>query len=126
VTATAPRPEVYVHSEVNPDGVRVPSFRTRRETLRTMAVHATVDRRYLAAADADDAVHLVRSDLHFRLQKLMTETGRLPVGDIVVDQREDHLRDVVMFRATVKTRESDQGEWPAIYAAAREDGWWWT
>jgi hypothetical protein len=126
VTATAPRPEVYVHSEVNSDGVRVPSFRTRRETLRTIAVSAAVDRRYLEAPDADEAVHLVMSDLHFRLQKLMDETGRLPVGDIVEDQHEDHLRDLVVFRARVQTRESDQGEWPAIYAAAREDGWWWT
>jgi hypothetical protein len=56
-----------------------------------------------------------------KMQRDLDNCGRVPYGDWTVDQHEDHLRDMVMFRMMVETIESTEGEWPSIHQARRED-----
>jgi hypothetical protein len=109
--------------EPSPFDPDAPAFSFRTEQLKKLYATVTVDRRVLE--DSRSHEYILR-DVHRRLRDHleweMNKAGRMPHGEVTIDQHEDHLRDVVSYRATVITRESDQGEWPSIYAALREDG----
>jgi hypothetical protein len=93
---------------------------TRTETLVRVASTVTVDRHLLDDAHAVERVlHELRSDLHRRMARL----GRLPVGEATTYWHEVPMMDRRICHAEVLTRESDQGEWPSVWAAVHEDGW---
>ena len=91
---------------------------TRTEQLTKVGATITVESGYF---DIDGA--MVMPDLLRSLERTMERTGRLPVGEVEVERHHDRVYDRWTYTAVVKTRQSDQGEWPSVWAAVREDGW---
>jgi hypothetical protein len=101
-----------------------PTYTTRTETLRTAQARCHIDNRFLVDSEhAEEAWRLAVCDLKYRLSQLVEKGGRLVVGEATLEKHEDHLRDQTVVTLTVKTRQSDVGEWASIWAAIREDGW---
>jgi hypothetical protein len=74
--------------------------------------------------DADPQLGvLVIEELRRCLTHRCQTTGRVWVGDAVVQRHLDLAMDRWIYHAEVSTEESTQGEWPSIWAAIHEDGW---
>lgn len=109
--------KALTHRDVRPDGTVV----ERVETLARYVAQMSVERSVL---EDSRTVEWVWSELRERLDREVDKAGRMVVGDIAVSTEEDWMRDALMFRAEVWTRESDVGEWASIWAAVREDREW--
>lgn len=109
--------KALTHRDVRPDGTVV----ERVETLARYVAQMSVERSVL---EDSRTVEWVWSELRERLDREVDKAGRMVVGDIAVSTEEDWMRDALMFRAEVWTRESDEGEWRSIWAAVREDREW--
>lgn len=98
------------------------TYAVRIEETKPLGYSLRVTRELLEDSRSRDfTLRRTYDELRAHLDRAMTRLGRLPVGEAVITESEDFIRNAVIFRAVVETRESDQGEWPSIYAALRED-----
>lgn len=97
------------------------TFTARTETLQTYAMQQAVDM-HLLREWGYTVTEQVMADLREELLHRIEKAGRLVVGEVVVVESDDLLRDCVWVRMQVQTRQSDQGEWASIWQAIREDG----
>jgi hypothetical protein len=91
----------------------------RTEEPVKLGVQMVVDAYY-----AESIGLAVMQDLRDQLMRMAERTGRLPVGDVEVERHQDLMWNQWTYRAQVRTRESDQGSWPEVWAAYREDQAW--
>jgi hypothetical protein len=112
--------DVWATSSLGPDGAVV----VRYEPLKRYAYHLEVAMEALEGKDGAAVAELVVHDLLAELHRSMARCGRLPVDEVVVQRHEDLARQWMHYQAEVMTRESDQGEWPSVWKAIHEDGWW--
>jgi hypothetical protein len=106
------------HAVAGDDGMVI----TRTETLVRVAATRRVDLELLAQRPA--VGELVQHELLVELDRMLARLGRLRVDDVVVQQDSDPARNWQVYRAVMLTRESDVGEWPSVWAAVHEDGWY--
>jgi hypothetical protein len=121
------RDDVIVHADFvgavyasDPGDVTTATFTTRTETLVPMQLTSPIDRRELehwGYALADE----VRRDLVEALARKVERAGRMMHSAPEMFQSDEPERDRVWLTIRVITRESDQGEWPAIWRAYHED-----
>lgn len=63
----------------------------------------------------------IKHELMAKLENDLDLVGRIVHGDVTFQRYDDFLRNTVVFKAVAQTRESPEGEWPAIHQALRED-----
>jgi cell division FtsZ-interacting protein ZapD len=105
------------HPMVDP---RSPSgFTVRTEALKKFTVQIVVTNRYLEMGAVDQSA--IEIELNKQLRRELKKAGRVQHGAARMSQHENHLEDTVVFRIVAVTRESQEGQWPAIHEALRQD-----
>jgi hypothetical protein len=107
--------DVICHTE--PDGGI--GYTVRTEELVRVAAMLAVSRSLLA--DHPHGMELAQQQLRDELRQCMERLGRVQWGEATITVDEDIMRNLLVCRADVLTRESDEGEWRSIWAAVRED-----
>ena len=96
------------------------SFVTKTEALLEYAATAVVSRRMLEKEPQVVTEHTARM-LTEKLNDDLKRQGRVKHGQMRMDHHEDYPRDAVVFRLSVLTRRSQEGQWPSIWAAYEQD-----
>jgi hypothetical protein len=113
------RPSDHTLTHPMADPASPSGFTVRTEVLKKFTVQMTVTREHLESGRVDQLA--IEYELNKQLQRELNKVGRVQHKAAEFSQSESFLDNTIAFRLVVMTRESQEGQWPSVHQAMRED-----